>query len=176
MLRTGVLKGRTIALWGVPGPVGSHLEALGAQLELLGAVDAASPRAGARVDTLVADARAAFGAAGGGSPGLRAAVDGAFAATRDRAVAEWIDRRGGGQVVLVAPAPGAGAYAGAARAALENLARTLGTEWARHAVTVVAVLPGDATSDGELAELVAWLATPAGAYLSGTALTLDPLG
>lgn len=181
MLRTGVLEGRRIALWGAPGGgLDARLDDLGATVEVLNAAspslaggDAAPGGAPRRVDTLVADTRSAFVAAGGGYEGLRAGVDGAFAAARDCAVAHWIDRPGTGQVVLVAPAPGTGAHTGAARAALENVARSLGTEWARHEVTVVAVLPGDGTPEEELAELVAWVASPAGAYLSGTALTLD---
>ena len=163
MLRTGVLAGRTVALAGGEPVLAATLERLGATL--------ADPAA--RHDTLVLDARGAFAAAGGGHDGLRAAVDGAFSAARDAAATHWIDRPGGGQVVLIAPAPGAGRHAGAAGAALENLVRTLSTEWARHGVTTVAVLPGDRTGEGALGELVAWLASPAGAYVSGTALTLD---
>jgi citronellol/citronellal dehydrogenase len=77
----------------------------------------------------------------------------------------------GGLVVLLAPPPG-GAEASAARAGLENLARTLSIEWARFGVRPVAVLPGPATTPGEVAELVAYLASPAGAYYSGCAFTL----
>ena len=79
---------------------------------------------------------------------------------------------GGGRVVLIAPAPGAGPHAGALRAALENLARTLSTEWARFGITPCAVLPGDATAPGEVAALCAFLASEAGDYVAGTALTL----
>jgi len=180
VLRTGVLGGRTIALAGVDEGVRAALETLGATtfgLSADGVLPLRSPSApegpAPRVDTLVADTRGAFESAGRGYPGLRAAVDGAFAMARDVAVEHWIDQPGGGQVVLLAPAPGAGAHAQAARAALDNLVRTLSTEWARHEVTTVAVLAGDATSESTIAELVAWLVSPAGAYLSGTALTLD---
>ena len=56
------------------------------------------------------------------------------------------------------PAAGAGAYAKAARSALENLARTLSVEWARHDITIVMVAPGPGTGDQELTELYnAWL-------------------
>jgi NAD(P)-dependent dehydrogenase (short-subunit alcohol dehydrogenase family) len=78
---------------------------------------------------------------------------------------------GGGLIVLIAPRPGSPA-AEAARAGLENLARTLSVEWARFEVRPVAILPGDATSSAEVAELVAYLASPAGAYYSGCAFTL----
>ncbi len=164
MLRDGVLTGRRIAVWGAPGALGDALAALGAEVGEPGDTPA---------DVVVADARAAFTGAGGGYDGLRAAADGAFAVARDAAAAHWIDTERAGRVVLVAPAPGAGLHAAAARAALENLARTLSTEWARHEVTTVAILPGDPTPEPALADLVAWLASPAGAYLSGTALTLD---
>lgn len=186
MLADGVLEGRTIGVWGADAELRALLERLGASTtsQSVGSppTSEADPTlsagggSSARIDTLVADARSAFTDAGCGYAGVRAAVDGAFAASRDAAVEHWIDRPGGGQAVLVAPTPGAGRHAGAARAALENLARTLSTEWARYAVTTVAVLPGDATTPGALADLVAWLASPAGAYLSGTALTLDRSG
>ena len=69
-------------------------------------------------------------------------------------------------IVLIAPPPG-DAHAEAARAGLENMARTLSIEWARRGIRPVAVMPGVATSPAEVAELVAFLASPAGAYYSG---------
>lgn len=181
MLRAQLLTGRTIALAGAPAGLTAALATLGASTQTVH-VDSPSPSGGAstlgaagdaRPDTIVADARAAFLAAGGGYEGVRAGVDGAFTAVREAANAHWIDHPGTGQVVFVAPAEGAGRHAGAARAGLENLARTLSTEWARHGVSTVAVLPGAATTEEALADLVAWLASPAGTYVSGTALTLD---
>ena len=53
------------------------------------------------------------------------------------------------------------------RAGLENLARTLSVEWARFGITTVAVVPGAGTSDDQLAQLIAFLCSPAGAYYSG---------
>jgi hypothetical protein len=50
------------------------------------------------------------------------------------------------------------------------MARTLSIEWARHGVRTCAVAPGDATDDEEAEALLAFLAAPAAAYLSGTAL------
>jgi len=78
----------------------------------------------------------------------------------------------GGRIVYLAPPPDAGEHADAARAGLENLARTLSIEWARHAVTPVAIAPGPATMPGEVAALTAYLASPAGAYFSGCLLDL----
>ena len=69
-------------------------------------------------------------------------------------------------IVLVAPPP-RDAHAEAARAGLENMARTLSIEWARRGIRPVAITPGATTSPAEVAELVAFLASPAGAYYSG---------
>jgi NAD(P)-dependent dehydrogenase (short-subunit alcohol dehydrogenase family) len=76
------------------------------------------------------------------------------------------------RIVYLAPPPGAGEHADAARAGLENLARTLSTEWARHGITVVTIAPGERTAAGEVAALTAYLASPAGAYFSGCLLDL----
>ncbi len=76
------------------------------------------------------------------------------------------------RIVLLAPAPSAGAHADAARAGLENLARTLSIEWSRHAITPVAIAAGDDTATDEVAALVAYLASPAGDYFSGCLLDL----
>jgi NAD(P)-dependent dehydrogenase (short-subunit alcohol dehydrogenase family) len=90
-----------------------------------------------------------------------------------RAVASaGIVEQGGGLVVLIAPAPGAGEHAGAATAGLENLARTLSIEWARFATRAVTIAPSDITGAEEIATLLAYLASPAGAYYSGCLLDL----
>jgi NAD(P)-dependent dehydrogenase (short-subunit alcohol dehydrogenase family) len=78
------------------------------------------------------------------------------------------------RIVYIAPAPDAGEHAEAARAGLENMARTLSIEWARHGITLVAIVPraSHASAAGEVAALVAYLASPAGAYFSGCLLDL----
>jgi NAD(P)-dependent dehydrogenase (short-subunit alcohol dehydrogenase family) len=76
------------------------------------------------------------------------------------------------RVIYLAPAPNSGEHAGAACAGLENLGRTLSTEWARHGITLVTIAPGDATGASEVAALCAYLASPAGAYFSGCLLDL----
>jgi NAD(P)-dependent dehydrogenase (short-subunit alcohol dehydrogenase family) len=79
------------------------------------------------------------------------------------------------RIVYLAPAGGQGRFkesAGAARAGLENLGRTLSTEWARHGITVVTIAPGNRTTAGEVAALCAYLASPAGDYFSGCLLDL----
>jgi NAD(P)-dependent dehydrogenase (short-subunit alcohol dehydrogenase family) len=96
------------------------------------------------------------------------ALDDAWDAIRAHALPP---RATGRLIVLIAPPPG-DPHAAAARAGLETLARALSIEWARHGTRPVVILPGAGTADGELAELVAFLASPAGAYYSGCAFTL----
>jgi len=87
-----------------------------------------------------------------------------------------LPKRAGGRIVYLAPARGSHEHADAARAGLENLARTLSIEWARYAITAVSIMPGRATSAGEVSSLVAYLASPAGAYFSGCRLDLGGPG
>jgi NAD(P)-dependent dehydrogenase (short-subunit alcohol dehydrogenase family) len=84
----------------------------------------------------------------------------------------------------VAPAPAGAAappappgtapdpHADAVRGAVENIARTLSIEWSRHGIRTVAITPGARTTDGQLAALAAYLASPAGDYFSGARLAL----
>jgi NAD(P)-dependent dehydrogenase (short-subunit alcohol dehydrogenase family) len=153
VLRAGVLAGVRVAIAGPPTPVGAALR------ERLGALGAS---VGEAAGTLVWDATA--------MPAPRSALDGAWAAVRPAAEA-MIAAGDGGQVVLLAPPPG-DAHAEAARAGLENLARTLSIEWSRHGIRPVAILPGTATTPAAMAELVGFLASPAGGYYSGCAFTL----
>jgi hypothetical protein len=74
-------------------------------------------------------------------------------------------------IVLLAPPPG-DADAEAARAGLENLARTLSIEWARYDIRPVTILRGSGSEPHTMAELVAFLASKAGAYYAGCAFTL----
>src|SRR5918995_6869954 len=90
----------------------------------------------------------------------RQALDDAWDAIRAHALPPDATGR---LIVLIAPPPG-DPHAAATRAGLENLARTLAVEWARHGTRTVAILPGAGTADDELAELVAFLASRAGAY------------
>jgi NAD(P)-dependent dehydrogenase (short-subunit alcohol dehydrogenase family) len=147
VLRPGVLAGVRVRVAGA-GPLG---EALLARMRALGAQDGG-------VDVLVVDAAALFAGAAG-VDAVRAALDGAWAAIQPEAEAAKL-------IVLLAPPPG-DAHAEAARAGLENLARTLSIEWARLGIRPVAIHPGAATPAGEVAELAAFLASPAGAYYSG---------
>ena len=183
LFRPGLLEGVAIALAGpVRAAVAHTLATLGAELRPLElASDEDAPPEASGLAALVIDAAAAFANTDGGDDELaplRAAGDGAWIATRAVANAAWIGPgEPGGKVVVVAPRPSDGPHAGAARAALENLARTLSIEWARHHTRPVALLPDSDTTDDELAELVAFLASRAGAYYSGCAFTLrSPTG
>jgi NAD(P)-dependent dehydrogenase (short-subunit alcohol dehydrogenase family) len=125
---------------------------------------------GAAPHTLLVDGAAMFQAPGAARDRLAACTQGTWALVR--AVAAEAMLVAGGRVLLLAPAPGAGEHAGAARAALENLARTLSIEWARHQVTAVCIAPADATDAQAAVTLVAYLASRAGAYFSGCVLRL----
>jgi NAD(P)-dependent dehydrogenase (short-subunit alcohol dehydrogenase family) len=115
---------------------------------------------------------------GDGHAALRACLDGAWDATRATINGAFLPAgESARRVVYLAPAPGAdGARvprcAEAARAGLENLARTLSVEWARYGITTVTIAPGESTAVGAVATLVAYLASPAGAYFSGCLLDL----
>jgi NAD(P)-dependent dehydrogenase (short-subunit alcohol dehydrogenase family) len=174
ILRSGLLDGVdfVFAGAGAPGPRTATAMARAAELgarvcEL--AVDpfGDEPEVDGRADVLLWDGEGAFGGAAG-VDAVRACLDGAWLAVRPVATKAMPD---GGLVVLLAPGPG-DAHREAARGGLENLARTLSIEWARFGVRPVAILPGSGTTDAEVAELVAYLASPAGAYYSGCAFTL----
>lgn len=198
LLRPGLLADRVVALGG-GSALGPPLAALGATAAALPPTldeDDAAERARAavaahgRVDVLLHDLRPQF-AGGPGHDDLRAALDTAWVAIRAVANAAWIDagrEACEGRVLLIAPPPGRPAaaaappasespaaepHAAAVRAATENLARTLSIEWSRHGIRTVAITPGDATGDAQLAAVAAYLASPAGDYFSGCVLALD---
>ncbi|HEX8065334.1 MAG TPA: SDR family oxidoreductase [Thermoleophilaceae bacterium] len=109
---------------------------------------------------------------------------------------------GGGKVISVTLSPHHGlpgmAHSSAARAAVENLTRVLSIEWARFQIRLTALAAGHFETEAiqkyprpvaenvartvplgrlgrpeEHAWLVAYLASPAGDYYSGTVITLD---
>lgn len=177
-LRDELLAGRTIALGG-PAAEGlaNALRELGARVELIAPIQATEDdavggwaRERGPVHAVVHDARPAFG--GGGPEALSDALAQTWLVVREVAVGALIEASEPGKVVVIAPSPDLGPHAEAAAAALENLVRTLSVEWARYGVTSVAVVPGDGVDESELAELVAFLCSPAGEYLSGCRLDL----
>ena len=111
--------------------------------------------------------------------------------------------QGGGKVFSITLSPHNGmpgmVHSGAARAAVENMMRTLAVEWARFGIKTCAVAPGQIATETlltkypqvvvenlarsvpagrlgrpeEIAWLVAYLASPAGDFFSGTTVTVD---
>ena len=129
-------------------------------------------------------------------------VTGTWLMTHAAATKAFIPQ-GDGKVISVTLSPHNGmpgmVHSGAARAAVENMMRTLSVEWARFGVRLVAIAAGQfdtetlrtkyppevvaavpATvpvgrlgSEEEMAWLVAYLASPAGDFYSGTVITID---
>lgn len=161
LLRPGALEGRAVA---ADGAYATACAAAGAAIVRPGGDEA--------VGTLVVDAGPRFGA--GGLEGLRAALDGAWSTVHAVATAWWLGEPAAtaGKLVLVAPRPDAGEHAGAAAAALENVARTLAVEWARFGVRATVVVPGARSREDEVVALVAYLASAGGDYFSGCRLAL----
>jgi len=173
LLRTELLEGHGVAVAGPAAEgIASALGELGARVEALERLDKSEDdqvgswaRARSPLRALVYDARAPF--QGGGPQALTRTMHEAWLAVREVAVGALIEGAEPGKVVLIGPAPDSGPHAEAAGAALENLARTLSVEWARYGVTTVMVAPRPGVDGGRLAELVAFLCSPAADYVSG---------
>ena len=193
--RPGLLDGQVVAVAGRAGGVGraaasacgqagAHVEQLGDEGHRLDLLDEsavqsalaaiAAPEQG--IDTVVIDAASVFAGAEPPDQALRAATTAAWVVARAAATEVMIDAPDGGKLVVLAPAPDAGPHAGAARAALENLARTLSIEWARHAIRTTTIAPGSRTRADDVAALVVYLGSPAGDYFSGCMFWLDAVG
>lgn len=131
----------------------------------------------------------------------RLSLDAAWHLTHEVASAAMIPGEGG-LVVFIGFSPRRGipgfAHAAAARAALENLAAGLALEWSRYAIRAVCVVPGNIDTEGlaaygagaveaarrqvplgrlgrpeEVAEVIAFLATSGGAYVTGSSVLVD---
>jgi NAD(P)-dependent dehydrogenase (short-subunit alcohol dehydrogenase family) len=127
-----------------------------------------------RIDMLVVDAAAIYelAQAAGSDAQLAACLQATWAATRAVFTGAFLPEERAGRILYLAPAAGAGEHAEPVLAGLENLARTLSIEWARHGVTAVTVAAGRASTPEEIATVTAYLASPAGAYFSGCLLDL----
>jgi citronellol/citronellal dehydrogenase len=129
-------------------------------------------------------------------------VQGTWQMTHAAATKAFIPQ-GGGKVLSVTLSPHNGmpgmAHSGAARAAVENMMRTLAVEWARFGIRTCALAAGQFATETlltkypkvvidnlersipigragraeEMAWLVAYLASPAGDFISGTTITID---
>jgi citronellol/citronellal dehydrogenase len=129
-------------------------------------------------------------------------VQGTWLMTHAAATKAFIPQ-GGGKVLSVTLSPHNGmpgmVHSGAARAAVENMMRTLATEWARFGIKTCALAAGQFATETlltkypqvvidnlersipigragraeEMAWLVAYLASPAGDFFSGTTITID---
>lgn len=134
---------------------------------------------------------------------IRLNVEGTWLMTHAVATKAMIPSGRGGKVFSVTLSPHNGmpgmAHSGAARAAVENLMRTLSIEWARFGIRLLAIAPGQFATqtlltkypqaiveriadtiplqrlgtEQEMAWLVAYLASPAGDFVSGTVITVD---
>lgn len=168
VLRQALLEDCTVIL------AGGHPPELRERLLALGADVHEHPGAQVAADVLVYDARDAL--ADGGRAGLERVLEQVWTAIREVLAERSIPAHRAGKLVLIAPAPSAGQLSDAAGAALENLARTLSTEWARHGITTSVIAPGDDDDAQQLAELVCFLASRAGDYFSGARFSLNALG
>ena len=129
-------------------------------------------------------------------------VQGTWQMTHSAATKAFIPQRGG-KVVSLTVSPHMGfpgmVHTGAARAAVENMMRTLSVEWARFDVKLVAIAVGQFDTETlrtkypkavvenvantvplgrlgteeEMAWLIAYLCSPAGDFFSGCVLTID---
>lgn len=192
--RPGLLDGQVVAVAGraggagraaaaACGEAGAHVEQLGDEghrLDLLdepavqSAVAAiAAPEQG--IDTVVIDAASVFARAEPPDEGLRAATTAAWVVARAAATEVMIGAPEGGKLVVLAPSPDAGHHAGAVRAGLENLARTLSIEWSRHGIRTTTIAAGSRTAVADVASLVVYLGSPAGDYFSGCVFSLDAI-
>jgi citronellol/citronellal dehydrogenase len=133
---------------------------------------------------------------------IRLNVEGTWLMTHAVATSAMIPQ-GSGKVVSITLSPHNGlagmAHSSAARAAVENLMRALSIEWSRFGIRLNAVAPGQFATETlqtkypkpivdsmagtvplgrlgreeEIAWLVAYLASPAGDFVSGAVLTVD---
>jgi citronellol/citronellal dehydrogenase len=113
----------------------------------------------------------------------------------------WMIANGGGRVISVILCPRRGiagmAHSSAARAGTETLMQTLAVEWGKHGIGLVCVAPGWIDTEAmrrygddpediaarvplrrlgtaeEVGEVIAFLASPAAAYITGTTIVVD---
>ena len=164
VLRAGLLDGVAVALAGdPPGAIERELTALRARTVAYVAPPEEDEERQARHGDLRALVYWATEPVDGGLPAL---LDDLWVPVHEIG-AEMIAAQRPGKLLFVAPPRGL-----AARAALENLARTLSVEWARYGITTCTLLPGERTDSAQVAQLIAYLLSPAGDYFSGCRIEL----
>jgi citronellol/citronellal dehydrogenase len=134
---------------------------------------------------------------------IRLNLEGTWLMTHAVATRALIPSGAGGKVVSVTLTPHAGlpgmAHSSAARAGVENLMKVLAIEWARFGIRLTAVAAGVIGTETfhskypqelietlgesvplgrlgrpeEIAQMIAFLASPAGDYVTGTVITVD---
>src|SRR6478735_7632761 len=132
----------------------------------------------------------------------RIAVDAAWEVTREVAVRAMIPQRSG-VIFFMAFSPRRGipamVHATSARAALENLASGLSLEWSRYGIRTICIAPGTIATEGmehnysaedraqweaavplgrlgtadDVSGVIAFLASPAARYITGTTILVD---
>ena len=132
----------------------------------------------------------------------RLAVDATWAVTREVAVRAMIPQRSG-VIFFMAFSPRRGipamVHATSARAALENLASGLSLEWSRYGIRTICIAPGTIATEGmehnysaedraqweaavplgrlgtadDVSGVIAFLASPAARYITGTTILVD---
>ena len=134
---------------------------------------------------------------------IRLNLEGTWLMTHTVATKAFIPSGRGGRVVSVTLTPHTGligmAHSSAARAGVENLMKVLAIEWARFGINCVAVAPGvvatdtfmtkypkefiehisgnllspEFTSSEDVAQMIAFVASPAGAAITGSVINVD---
>jgi citronellol/citronellal dehydrogenase len=134
---------------------------------------------------------------------IRLNLEGTWLMTHAVATRAFIPSGRGGKVISVTLTPHAGlpgmAHSSAARAGVENLMKVLAIEWARFGICLTAVAAGVIETDTfrtkypqqlidnlsasvplgrlgtaeDMARMIAFLASPAGDYITGTVITVD---
>jgi citronellol/citronellal dehydrogenase len=134
---------------------------------------------------------------------IRLNVEGTWNVTHAVATKAMIPSGRGGKVISITLSPHNGmpgmVHSGAARAAVENMMRTLSIEWSRFGIRLCAVAPGQIETDTyttkyppavvassaqgvplgrlgrpeEIAWTIAFLVSPAGDFISGAVVTVD---
>jgi citronellol/citronellal dehydrogenase len=169
---------------------------VGAALERFGTVDVLVNNAGGQFSAPAEDI-----SENGWRAVHRVTVDAVWSMTRAVATRAMIPSDGG-LIVFVGFSPLRGipgfAHASAGRAAVANLASGLAIEWSRHGIRAVCVAPGTIRTEAldgygdeavaaweravplgrlgtpeEVASLIAFLASPGGAYVTGTTIVVD---